>query len=90
MLIDWVVGRDCRGDADKQAEETGQAHRDARTDIERLREASLDLTDASSLVGDASRDTILRMTERFGIEVSQRVSDVFGQIIGKMRGNCAD
>lgn len=87
MLIDWVVGRDCRGDMEKQADEIGQARRAARINIERLREISLDLADASGLAGDASRETIVRMTRRFGVEVNERVSDVFGRIIEQMKGN---
>lgn len=87
MLIDWVVGRDCRNDIEKQAEEIGHARRSARDDIEKLREVSLDLTDASALVGDACRHTILRMTERFGVEVTRRISDVFGPIIEQLKSS---
>ena len=86
MLIDWVVGRDCRGDVDRQADEIGHARRDARHNIELLRTVSLDLADTSGLVGDCSRDTVLRMTQRFSAEVNQRVSDVFGRIIEQMKG----
>lgn len=90
MLIDWVVGRGCRGDVEKQVEALGRARANARTNIERLREVSLDLTDASAQASDASRDTIVRMSERFGTEVSRRVTDVFGRIIDRMKGNCEE